>query len=118
RGLEVLLGLADRLVRDRIADLLQEVEVTEGVTRLGVGRVLEEPRHVGEPFDVGDACEVKVAAVRLRLAGEPLFPVCESLGAPEALACHDSAPPLSLDGGSTAIPAGRHPPPLEPGAVV
>src|SRR5439155_22994097 len=30
RGPEVLLGLADRLVRDRIADLFQEVEVPEG----------------------------------------------------------------------------------------
>src|SRR5207244_2425282 len=79
--------------------------------------VLEEPRHVGEPFDVGDAGEVKVAAVRLRLAGERLFQVCETLGAPEALACHDSAPPLSLDGGSTAMPAARDAAAVEPGAV-
>src|SRR5207245_3170882 len=104
--------------RDRTAGHLHEIEVTDDVPRLGAGRALEEPRHVGEPFDVGDAGEVKVAAVRLRLAGERLFQVRETLGAPEALACHDSAPPLSLDGGSTAMPAARDAAAVELGAVV
>src|SRR3989442_15830579 len=40
RGPEVLLGLADRLVRDRIAHLFQEVEVPQSVARLGVRPVL------------------------------------------------------------------------------
>src|SRR2546425_8056661 len=86
RGPEVLLGLADRLVRDRIADLFQEVEVPEGVAGLRVRRVLEEARHVGGPFAVGDAREVEGAPGRLRLAGERLLQVRVTLGAREALA--------------------------------
>src|SRR5438552_66611 len=117
RGPEVLLGLADRLVRDRIADLFQEVEVAEGVAGLGVRRVLEEARHVGEPFDVGDTREVEVAPVRLRLAGERLLQVRVTLRALESLAFHDSALPLSLDGRSTARPAARAAAAVELGAV-
>src|SRR5436190_435939 len=104
-GLQIFLGLADRLSGHGIADLLQEVEVAEGVPGLGVGGVLEEARHVGKALDVGDAREVKIAAVRLRLAGERLLEIVEALRALEALACHGSAPPLSLRGRSAALSA-------------
>src|SRR2546426_12042086 len=82
RGPEVLLGLADRLLRDPIADLFQEVEGPEGVAGLGVRRVLEEARHVGGPFDVGDARGVEGAPVRPRLARERPPPGRVTLGAP------------------------------------
>src|SRR5436309_1472861 len=104
-GLQIFLGLSDRLSGHGIADLLQEVEVAEGVPGLGVGGVLEEARHVGKALDVGDAREVKIAAVRLRLAGERLLEILEALRALEALASHVSAPPLSLRGRSAALPA-------------
>src|SRR3989442_616917 len=89
RGPEVLLGLADRLVGHRIADLFQEVEVPEGVAGLGVRRVLEEAPPGGEPLDVGDAREVGVAPGRLRLAGERLLPGSVALCALSALAYPD-----------------------------
>jgi hypothetical protein len=56
--------------RDRIAGFLQKVEVTEGVAGLGLRRVAEQPAHIRIAFDVGPACEIEVAPVRLRLAGE------------------------------------------------
>src|SRR2546427_5753533 len=80
RGPEVLLGLADRFVRDRIADLFQEVEVPEGVAGLGVRRVLEEARHVVEAFDVGDTREPEVAPLRLRHDGGALLQGRVTLG--------------------------------------
>src|SRR3989441_5599439 len=84
RGPEVLLGLADRLVRDRIADVFQEVEVPEGVAGLGVRRVLEEARPVRGPLDVGDARRVEGGPVRLRLARGRLPPGRVAPGCPEA----------------------------------
>src|SRR4029450_5929021 len=57
-GLEVLLGLADRLAGRRIAHFLPGAEVAEGVAGLGVGGVLEEFRDVREPLDVGDPGKV------------------------------------------------------------
>src|SRR6185436_18026313 len=59
RGLQVQLGLADRLAGGGIADFLEEVEVTEGVTGLGVGGVLEQAGHVRKALDVRDAREVE-----------------------------------------------------------
>src|SRR6185436_16783690 len=70
RGLEVQLGLADRLAGRRIADLLQEIEMTEGVPGLRIRRVLEQTGDVGKALDVRDTREVEVATIRLRLAGE------------------------------------------------
>src|SRR5439155_10142040 len=65
RGLEVLIGRADRHAGTGITRLLQEVEVTEGVSRLRLRGVSEETADVGIPLDVGTASEVEVAAVRL-----------------------------------------------------
>src|SRR5215470_13033554 len=89
RRLEVLLGLCDRLAGSRIADFLQEVEVAEGVTGLGIGGVLEETRDVREPLDVRDAPEIEIPPVRLRLAGERFLQILEALSALEA--CHCSS---------------------------
>src|SRR3989454_8646767 len=108
RGPEVLLGLADRLVPDRIADLFQEVEVPEGVAGLGVRRVLEEARHVGGPLDVGDARAGEGAPGRPRLAGARLLQGRVTLGAPAAPARHDSAPPFPVTGDRP--PGRRHAP--------
>src|SRR2546428_186108 len=100
------------------ARAVQERGAADAAGGLGGGRVVEGARHVGEPFDVGDAREVEVAPVRLRLAGERLLQVRVTLGALEALACHDSFPPLSRDGRSTAWPAARAAPAVELGAVI
>src|SRR5881409_1955829 len=87
RGLQVQLGRADRHVGHRVADLLQEVEVPEGVPGLGLRGVAEESAHVRIALDVRAAREVEVAAVRLRLAGECRLQVVVRLAALESL-CH------------------------------
>src|SRR5262245_23122318 len=90
-GLEVQLGLADRLAGGGIADFFEEVEMTERVTGLGVGRVLEQARHVREALDVRDAREVEIAAVGLRLAGKSVLQVVEALSPLEASPWHSSS---------------------------
>src|SRR5882672_9393838 len=89
RGLQIFLGLADRLARRRIADLFEIVEVSEGMARLRIRGVLEKPRDVREAFDIRDAREVEVAAIRLRLARERLLQVVQALAPFQALTCHD-----------------------------
>src|SRR2546426_8423387 len=84
RRLEVQLGRADRYVGHRVAHLLQEVQVPEGVARLGLRGVAEEPAHVGIALDVRAAREVEVAAVRLRLAGGSRLLVSVCFAAPQA----------------------------------
>src|SRR6059036_1882516 len=81
RRLEVQLRGADRHVGHRVAHLLQEVQVPEGVAGLGLRGVAEEPAHVGIALDVRAAREVEVAAVRLRLAGERVLQVTVCLAA-------------------------------------
>src|SRR2546428_3802102 len=81
RRLEVQLRGADRHVGHRVAHLLQEVQVPEGVARLGLRGVAEEPAHVGIALDVRAAREVEVAAVRLRLAGERVLQIAVCLAA-------------------------------------
>ena len=81
----------------RIADLLQVVEVAVRVAGLAVGGVLEEAGDLGEALDVGDLCEVQVAAVRLRLAGEGVLEVLMGLGSVRA---SPSGKLLSLTDGS------------------
>src|SRR6185295_3758721 len=85
---QVLLGLADGLAGGRITHFLQEVEVAEGVAGLRVGGVLEEARDVREALDVGDAREVQVPAVGLRLAREGFLQVVHALAALQRLSCH------------------------------
>src|SRR5436309_4589575 len=90
RRLQVLVGRADRRVGHRVADLLQEVEVPEGVAGLGLRGVAEEPAHVRIALDVRAAREVEVAAVRLRLPGERRLQVVVRFAAPECLCHHPS----------------------------
>ena len=45
--LEVVLGVADRLAGDRVADLGEEVEVTEGVAGLALGDRTEQRGESG-----------------------------------------------------------------------
>src|SRR5262249_11180328 len=90
RRLEVLLGRPDRDAGARIADLLQEVEMAEGMAGLGLGGVTEEPADVGIPLDVGAAREIQVTAVRLRLTGERVLQVVVRLASLEPLRHHAS----------------------------
>src|SRR5256884_789214 len=101
RRLEVQLRGADRHVGHRVADLLQEVEVPEGVAGLGLRGVAEEPAHVRIALDVRAAREVEVAAVRLRLAGERRLQVVVCLAALQSL-CHQ---PSSDGAGSRSPPS-------------
>src|SRR5262245_56480161 len=63
RGLEVLVGRADRDAGDGVADLREELEVAVRVARLALGHVAEQPADVGEALDVRALREVEVAAV-------------------------------------------------------
>src|SRR5262249_49174047 len=60
RGLQVVVGGADRFTRDRVADLGEEVEVTERVAGLTFGDRAEQCRDVGVTLDVGLLREVEV----------------------------------------------------------
>src|SRR2546430_5496414 len=82
RRLEVQLRGADRHVGHRVAHLLQEVQVPEGVAGLGLRGVAEEPAHVGIALDVRAAREVEVAAARPRLARGRVSLFCLWLSAP------------------------------------
>src|SRR5262245_36709871 len=53
RRLEVAVGVADRRAGRGVADLLQEVEVAEGVAGLRLRGVAEETADVRIAFDVG-----------------------------------------------------------------
>jgi hypothetical protein len=85
RGLQVLVGRTDRLPGGRVTDFLQEIEVAERVTGLGLGRVAKEPTDVGVALDVGAAGEIEVATVRLRLAGERFLEIRVGLRALQRL---------------------------------
>ena len=64
---------------DRVADLGEEVEVTERVAGLALGDRTEQRGDVGVALDVGLLREVEVAAVRLALAREGLLEVLVGL---------------------------------------
>src|SRR5262245_20165337 len=81
RRLEVVGRRAHRDARHRVADLGEEVEVTEGVARLTLGDGTEKRRHVGVALGVRLLGEVEVAPVGLALAGERLLQVLVGLGA-------------------------------------
>src|SRR2546428_9201685 len=95
RRLEVQLGGADRYVSHRVAHLLQEVQVPEGVAGLGLRGVAEEPAHVGIALDVRAAREVEVAAGRPRPAGGSGLLVCVWLSSPPSF-----LPPTPPGGGA------------------
>jgi hypothetical protein len=90
RGLEVVLGVADRLARRRVAHLGQVLEVAVRVPGLALGDRAEQGRHVGVALDVGLLGEPQVATVGLALAGERLLQVLVGLGAVEV--GHGGAP--------------------------
>src|SRR5262249_55166439 len=74
-----------------ISGLLQEIEVAERVSGLGLRGVAEEPTDVGIPFDVRPTCEVEVAPVGLRFTGERVLQVLVSLCPLQGL-CHPCPP--------------------------
>jgi hypothetical protein len=80
RRLEVGVGRADLHARHRVADLRQEVEVTERVAGLTLGDGTEEGGDVGVALDVGLLREVEVAPVGLALSREGLLQVVVGLG--------------------------------------
>src|SRR5438876_7116430 len=80
RRLEVGVGGADLHTGHRVADLRQEVEVTERVAGLTLGDGTEERGDVGIALDVGLLREVEVAAVGLALPREGLLQVVVGLG--------------------------------------
>ena len=65
----------------RVADLGEEVEVTERVAGLALRHRAEQRGDVGVALDVGLLREVEVAAVGLALARERLLEVLVGLGA-------------------------------------
>src|SRR5215207_1683687 len=81
RRLEGVGRRADRNARHRVADLGQEVEVTERVPGLTLGNGPEQRRDVGVALDVGLLREVEVAPVGLALSREGLLQVLVRLGA-------------------------------------
>src|SRR5947208_1897755 len=85
RGLEVLLGRADRQSGHGIPRFLQEVEVPEGVSGLGFRGVAKEAADVRVAFDVRAPREIEVPAVRLRFAGKRVLQVVVRTGALESL---------------------------------
>jgi hypothetical protein len=42
----------------------------EGMSGFRLGRVSKKPSDIRVTFDIGYSCEIKVATVRLRLAGK------------------------------------------------
>src|SRR5437016_620729 len=74
-GLEVLLRRTDRQTGHGVARLLQEIEMPERVSRLGLGRVAEQATDVRIPFDVSAPRKVEIAPVGLRLTGERILQV-------------------------------------------
>ena len=53
--------------------------MTVRVAGLAVGGLLEVAGDLGVALDVGDLCEIEVAAVRLRLAGKRVLEVLMGL---------------------------------------
>ena len=75
RGLQVQLGLADRMTRRRIADRFEVFEVTEGMAGLAFRGGAEQGRDFVLAFDVSLLREIQIAAkAAFRLASvlEPL----------------------------------------------
>src|SRR5262249_6636612 len=85
RGLEVLLGAADREAGRGIADRREILQVAVGVAGLSVCRLLEVAGDLGEALDVRLLCEVEVATIRLRLASERVLEVLVRLRSVEGL---------------------------------
>src|SRR3989454_12854959 len=81
RGLEVLLGRADRQPGHGIPRFLQEVEVPEGVSGLGFRGVAKEAADVRVAFDVRAPREIEVPAGRLRFSGKSGLQVFVRTGA-------------------------------------
>src|SRR5664280_364216 len=79
-GLQIVLGRAHWYDGDRIADLAQEVEVSECVTGLAFRNRAEQSGDVGIALHIGLLGEVQVPAVGLALAGERLFEILLGLG--------------------------------------
>src|ERR1700677_4381628 len=73
--LEVVLGRPDRDAGHRVADLTEEVEVTEGVAGLPFGHRAEEGGDIRVALDVGLLGEVEIATVGLALAGKRLLEI-------------------------------------------
>src|SRR5688500_8841545 len=68
--LQVVLGRTDGHAGDRVADLSEEVEVTERMTRLALGDRPEQGGDVRVALDVCLLREVEVPPVRLGLTSE------------------------------------------------
>src|SRR5713101_2269806 len=81
RRLQVVGRRADGHTGHRVADLRQEVEVTERVSRLTFGHRAEQGGDIGVALNVGLLREVEVTTVRLALSRERLFEVVVGLGA-------------------------------------
>ena len=73
-------GGADGDAGHRVADLGEEVEVTERVPGLALRHRAEQRGDVGVALDVGLLGEVEVAAVRLALAREGFLEVRRGSG--------------------------------------
>ena len=81
--MQVVVARADGNTGGGVADLGEEVEVTERVTGLTFGDRAEQRGDVGVTLDVGLLREVEVPAVRLALARERGLQVVVGLGSIE-----------------------------------
>jgi hypothetical protein len=85
-SLQVVAGGADGQAGGGVAHLLEVLQVTVRVAGLAFGGGTEHGSDVVLAVHVGLVCEVQVAAVRLRFAGESGLQVLFGLGALES--CH------------------------------
>ncbi len=67
---QVILSRPDRLAGSRIPDLLKILEVAVSMTSLALGSRAEHRRHIAVALDISLLREIKVAPVRLTLAGK------------------------------------------------
>ena len=78
-GLEIVAGRADRQSGGRVADAFHVLQVAVGVAGFPFRRGAEHRRDVVFPFDVRLGGKVEIPAIGLRLAGERVLQVIQSL---------------------------------------
>ncbi len=81
RGLEVVGGTADGQARGRITDRLEVLQMAVGVAGLALGGGTEHGGDVIVALDIGLIGEVKITAIRLRLACERVLEILFGLAA-------------------------------------
>ena len=89
-GVEIVDGGAKRLVRDRVTDLLQELQMAESLSLFRLSYLSECSSYLRVPLDVSPLSEILVTSFGHALAGEGVLEVLKSLGALKRLGAHGS----------------------------